>query len=55
MGLLLIAAHVLVSQAEPLKHAYLLTGGVDVICNLYHHASKVERLPTCPVPSQPKP
>jgi hypothetical protein len=47
IGVSLIAAHIIVSQAEPVKHAFLRTEGVEVICGLYHHAKRVERFPFC--------
>ncbi|MGA3307318.1 MAG: hypothetical protein ABSD08_01715 [Xanthobacteraceae bacterium] len=54
LGVALIAAHIVVSQAEPLKHAFK-TGGPDVLCRLYHYTKRVERFPFCqpqPAPSQ---
>lgn len=46
VGAALIAAHVAFSQAEPVKHM-LSTEGPQVLCDLYHHARRVERLPVC--------
>ncbi len=46
LGMALIGAHLVVSQAEPVKHAFK-TGGPDVLCGLYHNAKRVERLPVC--------
>jgi hypothetical protein len=46
VGMALIAAHIVVSQAEPVKHAFK-TGGPDVLCGLYHNAKRVEHLPVC--------
>ncbi|HEY0223708.1 MAG TPA: hypothetical protein VGC38_04260 [Pseudolabrys sp.] len=46
LGVALVAAHILVSQAEPVKHIFK-TDGNDVLCGLYHNAQKVERLPVC--------
>ena len=46
VGMALIVAHVAVSQAEPVKHAFK-TGGPDVLCGLYHNAKRVEHLPVC--------
>lgn len=45
-GMALIAAHIVISQAEPVKHAFK-TGGPQVLCGLYHNAKRVERLPVC--------
>jgi hypothetical protein len=47
VGMALIVAHIVVSQAEPVKHAYLKRGGPDVLCGLYHEAKRVEHLPVC--------
>jgi hypothetical protein len=47
IGVSLIVAHITVSKAEPVKHAFLRTDGVEVICGLYHHAKRVERFPFC--------
>ncbi len=46
VGMMLIGAHLVVSQAEPVKHAFK-TGGPDVLCGLYHNAKRVEHLPVC--------
>ncbi len=46
VGMALIGAHLVVSQAEPVKHAFK-TGGPDVLCGLYHNAKRVEHLPVC--------
>jgi hypothetical protein len=46
IGVVLIGVHLVVSQAEPVKHAFK-TGGPDVLCGLYHNAKWVERLPVC--------
>ncbi|MEI9804009.1 MAG: hypothetical protein WDN48_05505 [Pseudolabrys sp.] len=46
VGVALIAAHVLVSQAEPVKHIFR-TEGPEVLCGLYHNAKRVEHLPVC--------
>jgi uncharacterized membrane protein len=48
VGATLIAAHVVVSQAEPVKHIFR-TDGPEVLCGLYHHAKRVEHLPVCTV------
>ncbi len=45
-GMALIVVHVVISQAEPVKHAFK-TGGPEVLCGLYHNAQRVERLPVC--------
>ncbi|MBX6330165.1 MAG: hypothetical protein IRY89_16550 [Pseudolabrys sp.] len=49
VGVALIGAHLVVSQAEPVKHA-LKTGGPDVLCGLYQNAKRVEHLPVCKPP-----
>ena len=46
IGVVLIGVHLVVSQAEPVKHAFK-TGRPDVLCGLYHNAKWVERLPVC--------
>jgi len=46
VGATLIAAHLVVSQAEPVKHLFR-TEGPDVLCGLYGNAQRVERLPIC--------
>jgi hypothetical protein len=46
VGVALIVAHVLVSQAEPVKHIFR-TDGPEVLCGLYHHAQRVEHFPYC--------
>ena len=46
-GVALIAAHLVISQAEPVKHLFK-SGGPEVLCSLYDNAQKVERLPACP-------
>jgi hypothetical protein len=46
LGFALVAAHILVSQAEPVKHIFK-TDGNDVLCGLYYHARRVEYLPVC--------
>jgi hypothetical protein len=46
IGAALIAAHIVVSQAEPVKHIFR-TGGVEVLCGLYHNAKRVEHFPFC--------
>jgi hypothetical protein len=46
LGVALVAAHILLSQAEPVKHVFK-TDGNDVLCGLYQNAQKVERLPVC--------
>ena len=48
-GVALIAAHLVISQAEPVKHLFK-SGGPEVLCSLYDNAQKVERLPACPRP-----
>jgi hypothetical protein len=46
VGVALIAVHVVISQAEPVKHIFR-TDGPEVLCGLYDHAPKVEHLPVC--------
>jgi len=46
VGAALIVAHILVSQAEPVKHVFR-TEGPDVLCGLYGNAKRVEHLPIC--------
>lgn len=45
-GAALIVAHILVSQAEPVKHIFR-TDGPEVLCELYDNAKRVERFPVC--------
>lgn len=47
IGMVLIGAHLIISQAEPIKHAFLKSDGPEVLCGLYHNAKRVERLPVC--------
>ena len=47
IGVVLIGVHLVISQAEPIKHAFKKLGGPDVLCGLYHNAKWVERLPVC--------
>jgi hypothetical protein len=49
VGATLIAAHVVVSQAEPVKHIFR-TDGPEVLCGMYHNAKRVEHLPVCKSP-----
>jgi len=46
VGAALIVAHILVSQAEPVKHVFK-TEGPEVLCGLYGYAKRVEHLPIC--------
>ena len=46
VGATLIVAHILVSQAEPVKHVFK-TEGPEVLCGLYHNAKRVEHFPYC--------
>ncbi len=46
LGVTLIVAHILVSQAEPVKHIFR-TDGPEVLCGLYHNAKRVEHFPFC--------
>jgi hypothetical protein len=46
LGVALVTAHILVSQAEPVKHIFK-SDGPEVLCGLYHHAQRVEHLPVC--------
>ncbi len=47
IGMMLIGAHLIISQAEPIKHAYLKHDGPQVLCGLYHNAKRVPHLPVC--------
>ncbi len=46
VGAALIVAHILVSQAEPVKHIFR-TDGPEVLCGLYDRAKLVEHFPFC--------
>jgi hypothetical protein len=46
VGAALIVAHILVSQAEPVKHIFR-TDGPEVLCGLYGSAKRVEHFPFC--------
>ena len=46
VGAALIVVHVVISQAEPVKHIFR-TDGPEVLCGLYHNARRVEHLPVC--------
>ena len=46
VGVALIAAHIVISQAEPVKHIFR-TDGPEVLCGLYDFAPRVEHLPVC--------
>jgi len=46
LGAALIVAHILVSQAEPVKHAFK-SDGPEALCTMYIKAERVERLPVC--------
>ena len=46
VGAALIAVHVVISQAEPVKHIFR-TDGPEVLCGLYDKARHVEHLPVC--------
>ena len=46
VGAALIVAHIIVSQAEPVKHIFR-TDGPEVLCGLYGSAKRVEHLPVC--------
>jgi uncharacterized membrane protein len=46
LGIALIVAHILVSQAEPVKHIFR-TDGPEVLCGLYGSAQRVEHFPYC--------
>jgi hypothetical protein len=48
LGVLLIAAHAVISQLEPVKNAAFKTRGSEVWCGLYGYALRVERFPFCP-------
>jgi len=47
LGVALIVAHILVSQAEPVKHIFK-SEGPEKLCGLYGYAQRVERFPFCP-------
>jgi hypothetical protein len=49
VGATLIAAHIIVSQAEPVKHIFK-TGGPDVLCGqeYAYHYRRLGRFPFCP-------
>src|ERR1035437_6984482 len=42
----IIVTHILVSQAEPVKHAFK-SEGPEALCTMYIKAERVERLPVC--------
>jgi hypothetical protein len=46
VGAALIVAHILVSQAEPVKHIFR-TDGPEALCDLYDNAKRVERFSYC--------
>ena len=46
LGAALIVTHILVSQAEPVKHAFK-SEGPEALCTMYIKAERVERLPVC--------
>jgi hypothetical protein len=48
LGFLLIAAHAVISQFEPVKQAYLRKEGPEIWCHLYPYAVRVEHYPFCP-------
>jgi hypothetical protein len=48
LGALLIAANAVVSQFEPVKHAYLRKEGPEIWCHLYPYAVRIEHFPFCP-------
>lgn len=52
IGVTLIAAHIIVSQAEPVKHLFK-TGGPEVLCipEFAAHYRRLERFAFCPPPS----
>lgn len=47
LGALLIALHVALSQAEPIKHAYLLKDGPHSNCEFLNNLKRVDRFPFC--------
>jgi hypothetical protein len=49
LGVTLISATIVVSQAEPVKHIFM-TGGPEVLCNreYAYHYRRLERFPFCP-------
>lgn len=46
IGASLIVVHILVSQAEPVKHIFR-TDGPEVLCGLYGYTKRVEHFPFC--------
>jgi hypothetical protein len=48
LGALLIAANAVISQFEPVKHAYLRKEGPEIWCHLYPYAVRIEHYPFCP-------
>jgi hypothetical protein len=53
-GVLLIAAHAVMSQMEPVKRL-IRHDQPEVICDFYAYAARVEKFPTCPKPSPQRP
>jgi hypothetical protein len=52
LGMALIGAHIVVSQAEPVKHIFK-SEGPEVLCGLYGDAKRVQRLPVCKAQAPP--
>lgn len=47
LGALLVALHVAISQAEPIKHAYLLKDGPQSKCEFLNGLKRIDRFPFC--------
>jgi len=47
VGAALIALHIVFSQAEPIKHAYLMRSGPETMCSILDGLKRMERFPFC--------
>lgn len=47
IGVVFIALHIVLSQAEPIKHAYLLHSGPETMCSILDTLQRMERFPFC--------
>jgi len=47
VGIALVATHIVLSQAEPVKHIFK-SDGPEKLCDLYGYAKRVEHFPFCP-------
>jgi hypothetical protein len=47
VGAVLIALHIVISQAEPIKEAYLLRSGPETKCSILSDLPRLERFPFC--------